>query len=180
LAAFFKAQLPTHHRADEDLGDLPFVAAAVGGAGFVDGEQRVSSTASKVWLAANASPSRSLPVALKGRRNRSCSHIRIDVADPHRAGGDEGGGFAGFRQADEHDGRLLQSHHPGDRADEGKAQQQLQAGIADGEAGDFPEAVQVAAGAVAVGALHCISDKMKKSARIEGASAHRDCCSGSY
>ena len=99
---------------------------------------------------------------------------------PDRAGGDEGGGFAGFRRADEHDGGLLQFQHRGDRADEGKAQQQLQAGIADGEAGDFLPAVQVAAGAVAVGALHCISDKMKKSARIEGASAHRDCCSGSY
>jgi hypothetical protein len=53
-------------------------------------------------------------------------------------------------------------------------------GIADGEAGDFPKALQVAAGAVAVGALHRISDRMKNSPRIEGASARRGCCSGSY
>ena len=66
---------------------------------------------------------------------------------PNRAGSDEGGEFAGLRRADEHDGGLLQSHHRGDRADEGEAQQ-LQVGIADGEAGDFLPAVQVAAGAV--------------------------------
>jgi hypothetical protein len=66
---------------------------------------------------------------------------------PDRAGGDEGGEFAGLRRTDEHDGGLLQSHHRGDRADEGEAQQQLHEGIADGEADDFLPAVQVAAGA---------------------------------
>ncbi len=40
LAAFFEAQLPAQHQADEQLGDFPCVAAG-GHMGFVDGDQGV-------------------------------------------------------------------------------------------------------------------------------------------
>jgi hypothetical protein len=41
LAAFFEAQFPAHHQADEELGNFALIAAG-GGTGFVDGQQGVA------------------------------------------------------------------------------------------------------------------------------------------
>jgi hypothetical protein len=90
------------------FGGFPFVALAVGGAGFVDGQQGVVGGQQLVF--------QTVVGGVEGEAETELvRHTRIDVAAPHRAGGDKGGGFAGFCRADEHDGGLLQLQHRGDR-----------------------------------------------------------------